>query len=177
MHGYPADRYPAARYPEDGYPANGLPANGSVFAFVRCPSCGKRGRDLKRCGYCAHCDAFTGLCDAGRSITAESMLKAEGWARTCTGLAPARYRLRTLAGGLVEAQLCPAHVAAAARAGLELVPVRRGRTARHVLPRPGPVQRIGCHDLNRAGPGPVTQLRRVTGHAPHGIPRGEQLRD
>jgi hypothetical protein len=140
MHGYPADRYPAARYPEDGYPANGLPANGSAFALVRCPSCGKRGRDLKRCGYCARCDAFTMLCDAGRSITAESMLKAENWAHTCTGLAPTRYRLRTLAGDLVEAQLCPAHVAAAARAGLELVPVRPGRTARHVLPlHPRPI--------------------------------------
>jgi hypothetical protein len=113
-----------------------------VFAFVRCPSCGKRWPDLKRYGYCGRCDAFTGLCGAGRSITAESMLKAENWAHTCTGLAPARYRLLTLAGGLVEAQLCPAHVAAAARAGLRLtlVPVRPGRTARHVLPlHPRPI--------------------------------------
>jgi len=99
---------------------------------MRCPSCGKRGRDLKRYGYCARCDAFTGLCDAGRSITAESMLKAERWAHTCTGLAPDRYRLLTLAGDLVEARLCPAYVAAAARAGLELVPVRPGRTTRHI---------------------------------------------
>lgn len=126
--------YPAPRYPEDGYPESGLPANGPVFARVRCPSCGKRGPDLKRYGYCARCDAFTGLCDAGRSITAASMLKAEDWAHTCTGLAPGRYRLLTFAGGLVEAQLCPAHVAAATRAGLELVPVRPGRAARRVLP-------------------------------------------
>jgi hypothetical protein len=83
---------------------------------------------LRKC-----CDAFTVLCDAGRSITAQSMLKAERWARTCTDLAPARYRLLTLAGDLVQAQLCPAHAAAAARAGLPLepVPVRPGRTARH----------------------------------------------
>jgi hypothetical protein len=133
LNGYPADGYPAACYPEDGYPANGLPTNGSVFALVRCPSCGRRGPDLKRYGYCARCDAFTGLCDAGRSITAESMLKVEDWAHTCTGLAPGRYQLLTLTGGLVEAQLCPAHVAAAARTGLKLVPVRPGRTARHVL--------------------------------------------
>lgn len=100
---------------------------------MKCPSCGKRGPDLERYGYCARCDAFTVLCDAGRSITAESMLKAEHWARTCTDLAPARYRLLTLAGDLVQAQLCPAHAAAAASAGLplELVPVRPGRTARH----------------------------------------------
>jgi hypothetical protein len=42
---------------------------------------------------------------------------------------------------------------------------------------PGPLQCIGCHDLNRAGPGPVTQLPRVASHAPDGIPSGEQLRD
>ena len=133
MNGYPAARDPEDGYPANGYPANGLPANGSVLALARCPSCGKRGPDLKRYGYCARCDAFTGLCDAGRSITAESMLKVEDWAHTCTGLAPGRYRLLTPDGGMVEAQLCPAHVAAAARTGLNLVPVRPGRTARHVL--------------------------------------------
>ncbi len=42
---------------------------------------------------------------------------------------------------------------------------------------PGPLQCIGCHDLNRAGPGLVTQLPRVASHAPDGIPSGEQLRD
>ena len=158
MNGYPADRYP-----EDGYPANGLPANGSVFALVRCSSCGKRGPDLKRYGYCARCDAFTGLCDAGRSITAESMLKAENWAHTCTALAPGRYRLLTFAGGLVEAQLCPAHVAAAALAGLELVPVRPGRTARHVLPlHPRPIS-LGGTSAKR----PLTVKCQTRGRVQH----------
>ena len=43
-------------------------------------------------------------------------------------------------------------------------------------PHPRPLQRVRRRDLNIAGPGLVTQLPRVTRHAPDSMPRSEQLR-
>ena len=45
------------------------------------------------------------------------------------------------------------------------------------VPHPGSLYGVGCRDLNVAGPGPVTQLPRVTCHAPDTMPRSQQFRD
>jgi hypothetical protein len=81
-----------------------------MVGFSRCPECGLRIHDptLARLGFCSVCEAFTGMCAAGRKIICPDVMTVTSWHTACTNLGTVSWEI-TQEGRTFAARLCSEH--------------------------------------------------------------------
>lgn len=81
-----------------------------IAGGLSCPECGLRIDDptLARLGFCPMCEAFTGMCAAGRKLVCPDVMTVTSWHTACTSIGTVSWEV-TREGRTFVTRLCGDH--------------------------------------------------------------------